>query len=540
MTTEKTTNGHGKKKPRSVAPPSVPGSIKPPKIPKPPKMPAISTPVPTTTPPRRRVYNFTSESHVELGKALNQQLEVVVEGKLKQPIYDEGSLHTYDVERGIWRRVGEVESGRIVQSFDGHQVGRKCLKIKESDVRGALACARREVAHEGFFGNAQPGLVFTNTLVAVGPEGLIKKPHGSENRARFAYDFDYTEKEPELFLKALRGMFKPDDDAEEKIRLVGEFAGASLLGAATKLQRWVLLKGGGDDGKSTLIDMIRAAFPVGSTCSIKPEDLEDEYHRADLAGKLLNTVTEVKQRDILDAETLKGVTAGDEMRGRKIREAPIDFKPRAGHIFAANGFPRFSDSSHGFWRRPVVIMFNRRFTGDPEREVGLAERIMAQERPEVVCWLVRQGAAAIARGAYQEPKSHTPAIVEWRGETDAVFEFIEERAVISRFKSASAVNGWSLPASLYQSFLNWAEVTGHAKMSSTSFGRRLTELGHLEGRSNGVRWRPLRVLRSGEVKRDSIDRRGQDLDIVDGGRKSDGAVTGDRLNTSLKKFSKND
>jgi P4 family phage/plasmid primase-like protien len=490
MTTAKHTNGHGKKKPRSVAPPSVSAPIPTP----------VPPPAPPTNPNRRRVYNFSSESHVELGKALISQLEVAVDGKLKSPVYDEGSLHTYDPKTGVWRRVGEVESGKIVQSFDGQQVGKKSLKIKESDVRGALACARRETAHEGFFSNAAPGLVFKNVLVSVGKSGITTHAHGADHRARHSYDFDYTEAEPTRFLTALRGMFKPDDDKEEKIQLVGEFAGASLLGAATSLQRWVLLKGGGDDGKSTLIDMIRAAMPIGSTCSIKPEDLEDEYHRADLAGKLLNTVTEVKQREVLDAETLKGVTAGDEMRGRKIREAPIDFKPRAGHIFAANGFPKFSDSSHGFWRRPIVIMFNRRFTGDPEREVGLAERIVASERAEIVCWLVRQGAAAIARGAYVEPKSHADAIKEWRGETDAVFEFVAECLVVSKNKKATLFTGWSHPSDLYVRFCQWAQKTGHREMSSTAFGRRLTELGYLETKSNGTRYRPLRVMQKDETK----------------------------------------
>jgi putative DNA primase/helicase len=452
--------------------------------------------------PPARAFNFASGSHVELSHALLQQLQSVADGKLKIPVYDEGSLYRYNPTSGVWERVDEVKAGKIIQGFDGAQAGRQPLKLKESDVKGGLACARREASVEGFFSSAPAGLVFKDALVSIAPDGgVTKAPHSSTNRARFAYDFDYTEEEPTEFLAAMRGMFQPDEDVEAKINLIGEFAGASLLGGATKLQRWILLKGGGDDGKSTLIDMIRGAMPAGSTCSIKPEDLEDQYSRADLAGKLLNTVTEVKQRDILEAETLKAVTAGDEMRGRRIREAPIDFKPRAGHIFAANGYPKFSDSSHGFWRRPIVITFNRRFTGDPAKIVGLAEEILRRERPAIVCWLVRNGAKAIARGSYLEPKSHVAAIQEWRGETDAVFEFIEECLVVSKKKTPSIVNGWSSPPDLYRAFVEWAGETGHREMSSTAFGRRLTELGHADQKAgNGQRYRPLRVLAKGEVK----------------------------------------
>jgi P4 family phage/plasmid primase-like protien len=453
-------------------------------------------------PPAGRPISFQRGSHVELARALLIRLETRVEGKIQAPVYDEGCLHRYDQTRGIWARVSETEAGRIVQSFDGFSAGKGFIKLKESDVKGAQSCARREVTQEGFFTRAGNSLVFKDTAVSVGGDGAVEKaPHGPGTRARFAYDFEWTDEEPARFIQALADMFQDDPDREEKILLVGEFAGACLLGAATKFQRWVLLKGGGDDGKSTLIDMIRAAMPAESTCSIKPEDLEDEYSRADLAGKLLNTVTEVKQRDVLEAETLKAVTAGDQMRGRRIRESPIDFKPIAGQLFAANGYPKFSDSSHGFWRRPIVVLFNHKFTNDPKRNVNLSDEILAAERAQIVCWFVRRGAEAIKRGKYLEPKSHFEAIKEWRGETDAVYEFVDECLIISRTKPATRLNGWSEPSNLYERFLEWAKKTGHREMSSTAFGRRLTELGYNEERNHGLRFRPLRPRRPGESKK---------------------------------------
>jgi P4 family phage/plasmid primase-like protien len=451
---------------------------------------------------RKKFYRFRHASHVELAKALVSQLEVIHEARVWAPVYDEGALHCYSPKIGIWERVGDVIAGKLVQAFDGDAVGQSRLKLKDKDILGALSCARREVWRDGFFSTAPPGLVFKDTHISI-VDGVIKKsPHSTDNRARFAYDFEYVEDEPVAFLKAIRGMFKPDTDIEEKVRFIGEFAGVSLLGSATRLQRWVLLKGLGDDGKSTLIEMIRGAMPKGSTCSIKPEELENEYNRADLAGKLLNTVTEVRQRDVLDAETLKAVVAGDVMRGREIRQSPIDFHPKAGHIMAANGYPRFSDASHGFWRRPVVVTFNRRFTGDPERTVGLAEIILAQERPRIVCWLIRQGAIALGRGAFIEPTSHYRAVSEWRGETDAVYEYVEAVLMVADdLTKVAPLSGWTSSGKLYERFIEWAGATGHKGMSTTAFGRRLTELGHPWGKDRfGNHLRPLRIKRPGEKK----------------------------------------
>lgn len=448
-------------------------------------------------------YRFAQESHVELAHGLISRLETNEKGKLRSPVYEEGSFYSYDPPSGIWRRIEELEAGQMVQEFDGHQAGGKQIKVKDSDVKGALQCARRQLwQRDSFFSEVPPGLVFKDCFVRVTPEGVVEKlPHASEHKARYAYDFDYVEEPPERFLEALGGMFQCDADIDAKIQCLGEFGGCSLLGAATRLQRWVLLRGDGDDGKSTLIEMIRSAFPPGSCSSIKPEDLEDEYERADLAGKLLNTVTEVAQNQYLKGETLKAMTVGDMMRGRPIRQAPISFRPLAGLLMAANGYPKFSDSSHGFWRRPIVITFNHRFTHDPTRDPLLATRIVSAERQRIVCWLVRQGAAALARGRYVEPESHFEALREWRGETDAVFEFVQEMCVVASKQPVAMANGWSPPTALYLAFNSWCSRTGHRPMSSTAFGRRLTALGYHEERgAKGVRLRPLRPLAKGEFK----------------------------------------
>lgn len=463
-----------------------------------PPLPMPATPVVA----QARRFVFRRGSHVELGQALLQELEIAVDGKLRTPVYDEGGLYTYDEKTGVWKQINEVAAGKIVQRFDGRRpTSGQVIKLKDADVRGAIACARREAAVEDFFVSAPAGLMFKDGLARLVNGKVERAPVSPDHRARFSYDFDYTEERPKRFLAALEGMFKPDADRDEKVKVVCEFAGVALLGQATRLQRWMLLKGAGDDGKSTLIEMLTAAMPEGSTCSIKPKDLENEYHRADLPGKLLNTVTEIEQRDMLPGETLKAVTTGDPMRGRHIRSSPIDFRPRAGHLFAANGYPRFSDSSHGFWRRPIVVTFNRRFTNDPERKVGLAQEIVQAERAQIVCWLVRAGAEALRRGAYIEPASHAEALVEWRGETDAVYEFAAECLVLATKRPISTLNGWSRPIDLYRAFRDWAYKTGHKEMSSTAFGRRMTELGHAEVKSNGVRWRPARLLRKNEEEK---------------------------------------
>ena len=93
---------------------------------------------PPSTQPAPRAFRFRRGSHVELAHALLQKLEVVVDKKLRTPVFDEGSLYAYDLAKGIWTRVDEVRAGKIVQSFDAQSP----IKLKDSDIRGALSCAR--------------------------------------------------------------------------------------------------------------------------------------------------------------------------------------------------------------------------------------------------------------------------------------------------------------------------------------------------------------------------------------------------------------
>ena len=102
-------------------------------------------------------------------------------------------------------------------------------------------------------------------------------------------------------------------------------------------------------------------FPGTARSSIPPQQFDQEYYRAELDGKRLNSVSELPRADILRAESFKAIIAGDPIIGRVIHSSPRTIKPIAGHIFAANHLPNTDDLSHAFWCRFMVVSFNRVF-----------------------------------------------------------------------------------------------------------------------------------------------------------------------------------
>jgi len=387
---------------------------------------------------------------------------------------DESELFGYNPERGLHALVAREEQSLFVQGMAGSPVKgeSKSLRIKLSDSNGARQFAYDRVAKLGYFSEAPPGLAFSNGFATVSPEGVTLSPHVPENRARFGYPFPFEQTAPaERFVSFLHDLFRDDDDKAEKIAALQEHLGASLAGLATTFQRCVICIGEGDEGKSTLAKIIATAFPPGSIESIPPQEWGQEYRRAMLAGKLLNTVAELPESDIISSEAFKAVVAGDPITGRRIRHDPFTFKPRAGHLFLANRLPGTPDQTRGFWRRFIVVRFNRSFTGDSARDPLIAEKIIAAEKAQLVSWALQGAVRILAQKGHTIPSSHEREMAVWCRSADQITAFMEDRVT-------PAPSGRGVPAGeAYRVYREWAELNGHRAVSSSKFAGRLRELG---------------------------------------------------------------
>ena len=176
------------------------------------------------------------------------------------------------------------------------------------------------------------------------------------------------------------------------------------------------------------------------------------------------------------SEAFKAITAGDTIVGRAIRQAPIRFRPVAGHLFAANTLPAVDDASKALWRRIVVIQFNNEFSVDKgTADTDLAATIIATELPGVVLWAL-EGAARLlsrgSRGTYTIPQSHHAALAEWRLRTDQVAEFISEMT------TPTTATAMRTPGRLlYDTYVAWAKRDGHRPLAGNNFGVRVKALG---------------------------------------------------------------
>lgn len=137
------------------------------------------------------------------------------------PIYDEGSVHRWDPERGIWSAVSEDQLARDIMDLSGSLVGeRRRLSISNDAIRGSIKCLVARIRSNGFFSDVRrDGVAMANGFARCTCDGVLVESLTPEHRQRHRYDHDYLAAQiPTRFVACLRYAFRGDEDAVSENR----------------------------------------------------------------------------------------------------------------------------------------------------------------------------------------------------------------------------------------------------------------------------------------------------------------------------------
>jgi putative DNA primase/helicase len=227
-----------------------------------------------------------------------------------------------------------------------------------------------------------------------------------------------------------------------------------------KLSQGLLLLGKGHDGKSTLINILRACLPPGSTAELDPAMLGAKSATVDLAraalhGKLANLCDDCSAQPWVDTSFLKRVLDHAWVMGRRIGGDPFSFRATLASVFACNELPRVSDKSFGFFRRWLLIHFPNSIPAS-SRDPRIEQKVLGLEKRELICWFVDAALEMLSEGGprtFAEPKCHQELLSKWAAGDDSVASFVigyTEDA--GRDKTA-----WTPTAALYEVYVSWCK-----------------------------------------------------------------------------------
>lgn len=252
----------------------------------------------------------------------------------------------------------------------------------------------------------------------------------------------------------------PDEDSR---KVVQEMAGYCFE-RGQPLQKAFMFVGGGNNGKSTLLGVLKDLLGLENIATETLQRLSDNrFAAANLWGRLANICADVPSTAVRYTGVFKMLTGGDALDGERKFQHAFSFINHAKLIFSCNELPEVSEKTIAFWRRWVVIRFPIDFTGREDRR--LPEKLRT-ELSGILNWSIDGLKTLRKEGDFPRSAGTDSIMEEWRKRADSLYWFITERVTKDR-------NGWVLKDDLYQAYVAFTEENDVRTRSREHVGREL-------------------------------------------------------------------
>lgn len=264
-------------------------------------------------------------------------------------------------------------------------------------------------------------------------------------------------------------------------RFLGDIVSTDV---AAYLQRWfgycatgdvseqivAILWGRGGNGKSTVIDVVKAAMGGYAGTAAPGMLMASKGDRqstgvADLMGQRLVIADESQRDAALDEEFVKFATGGSDIKARKLYADFAEFRPTHKFSLATNYRPQVRGQDFGIWRRLHLITFCAKYGTADEVAAGVAERVkdpglraaLLADLSGVLGWVVR-GAALWAKNGLNPPAEVAQAVKDYRSSQDRIAQFINEEGRVGANENTEV-------GVLYARYSAWCHENGERALS---------------------------------------------------------------------------
>ncbi|PGW24526.1 DNA primase [Bacillus thuringiensis] len=286
--------------------------------------------------------------------------------------------------------------------------------------------------------------------------------------------FDENAKCPE-WLNFLDQIFQGDKElAEYMQRLIGY----SLTGEITE-QIMVFLIGGGSNGKSTFINIIKDIMgdygrQAKSDTFIKKKETGANNDIARLVGSRFVSAIESEDGEQLSEAFVKQITGGEPVLARFLRQEFFEFIPEFKVFFTTNHKPVIKGVDEGIWRRIRLIPFNLQLPKE-KRDKKLPEKL-SLEMPGILNWAI-EGCLKWQQSGLNDPSIVMKATGDYKEEMDILGPFMFECCFKREDVQVEAKD-------LYEVYANWCFKNGEHQLKNRAFYRILESQGFKRERGN--------------------------------------------------------
>lgn len=293
--------------------------------------------------------------------------------------------------------------------------------------------------------------------------------------------------------KVYSGGVLPDKNDRTILQM---FLGLALYDRGTmdkKVENALVLFGNGSNGKSVIMDTVMGILGEENISNLSMEALlrggdERQRNLSQIDGKVFNWSGEMEAKTFAGREdAAKSLISGEPQLGRRIGSNAFKITNIPYFIFNANRFPAAGDSSFGFFRRFIFIVFDK-VIDEKHMNLKLTHELK-DEYPGILNW-IRKGAVLLKKNGFKFPES-----------AGSLRKRINEMGLSALGKSWAIARGfYSLPrkgisgdmpheinfATIYDDIQKYAEENGFPLVSRQTIASHFRELGFDKGRKRKV------------------------------------------------------
>lgn len=249
--------------------------------------------------------------------------------------------------------------------------------------------------------------------------------------------------------------------------------GTSLTGITSDKAMFILYGPGGDNGKSTMVEVIESLLgtyarrtPVETFLKKREGSIPNDIAR--LRGARFVWAAE-NDRGVRLAESLvKEMTGGDRMVARFLHGEFFEFMPAFKIWLATNHKPTIRGDA-AIWRRLKLVPFEYTIPKDRQKKRHEVMAMFQAELPGILNWAI-EGCLEWQRDGLGIPEEVINATREYEAEQDTFSMFLEEKCI-------RAQNARVLSLALYREYKAWAEEHGESPASHKTFASLMSERG---------------------------------------------------------------
>ncbi|HUT07081.1 MAG TPA: phage/plasmid primase, P4 family [Nitrosopumilaceae archaeon] len=229
-----------------------------------------------------------------------------------------------------------------------------------------------------------------------------------------------------LFWKFLKSSFTVDGNFRKKdFEMVLEIIASTFVKHHIDEKAFMFL-GPGDNGKSVLLVYIESILGKNNVSNITLQDIsDDKFMRANLSGKSANIFTDLEKNELRHTGKIKSIVSNEGIDVQEKHQQGFTLHPFCKLLFSCNGFPKVYDQGQGFFRRWIIVKWNRNFENDPERDEHLKQKLKdnQEEKNLVFSCLVQISKKLIKTGKFTRSKNWKVIQKEWNENADPIDDF---------------------------------------------------------------------------------------------------------------------